>query len=183
VIHPLRRRHRLLITALAVVVPTLYLLALAARPSFPEDGWGRGGIPPSLEPIKEVGRELAAWPDLWPEPVRLTTRLVAMPDGLRALELLPVAPPDAPDLLLYWTPAAHQGDPASAGETLPGEAWLLGPFAPESPIPLPLPEVAWEGGGTLLLYSLGHQRLVAHAALPALPSPPLSSLSSPTGAP
>jgi hypothetical protein len=175
VIRPLRRRHRQVWGALAVVLPAVYVAALAARPAPPR----LDPLPPALvSGVPEGAAELGVRDNLWRGAV-LRTRLLALPGGGLAVELAASAVPAVPTPLVYWSSGAEA---ASAGETaerpgeapglcahegLPAEATLLGPLGFGGPTVLPLPEAARTGAGRLLLWSFGHGRVVAWAELPA----------------
>ena len=103
-----------------------------------------------------------------------TARLYAVPGGPALLELQPAesrgAPATAdPDVLLYWAP----GSAAAGAAESPDGAFLLGAASSDGAARrYPLPEPAREGGGRLLLWSLGHHALVASDALPAAAGAP-----------
>jgi len=158
VIRPLRLRHRRWTTALAVLLPAGVVLALATRPGPPP----RMALPPVLAPEPPAARPLAGWDGLW-RGAELTTRIGAVPDGGLRLDLEARVPVEAPDLLVYWHPAAG-AEPGAAA--LPPGATLLGTFAGGA-YGLPLPAAA-RGGGALILYSLAHGEVAAAAELPAL---------------
>lgn len=169
-IQPLRARHRRWITALAVLLPAAFVLALAARPAPP----AAVALSPALDPAAETARPLAGWDDLW-RGADLSTRVSRGRDGGLRLDLEATAAPAAPDLLVYWVPSgtpAAGSDPATETPTdaaLPPDAMLLGPFAGGA-YGLRLPPGA-AGGGGLLLYSLAHGRIAAGAELPPIAPP------------
>lgn len=151
---PLRRRHRRMILALALVLPALYVGALAARPS-PPPALPLTGVVSGAPPL---GASLAGqWPDLWMG-LPITTRLLVAPDLGRWVEIAPRRDLEVPGPLLYW----HPGPAAGGG--LPPDAVLLGPLAAGAPRAFRLPLEA--AGGELLLWSLEHGELVGRATLP-----------------
>ena len=138
----LRRRHRLLVGVLSVVVVLAFIAALSARPA------------PVIAPSMREGAE--------PLPYD-TSSWTAFGPGLRAIReresgrerLLIERRPglSSPDLLVYWA-----ADAPAAGD-LPTDAVLLGPLGDPGIHDFGLP--AGEAAGTLILYSLGHGRMLA----------------------
>ena len=143
-IRSLRRRHAGLVLGVAVIVPSVVLLALAARPSPP--------IMASLASPPATG----SW------------TIVDSDGGLRALieasggrEWLHLARDTtlvAPDVLVYWSP-----EPASGDEPFPPGAVLLGALGDPGTHTFNLP--AREVSGVMLLYSLAHRSSVASLPL------------------
>ncbi len=131
-IGPLRARHRWMTTALAVVVPILYVLILSSR--LEEHDEGHGSVAPVNASVVEGEFAGRAW--------RADGRLVFLPDR----------DPSLPDVLLYWSAVGP------VGEDLPANAHLLGALDGDAPRPLPGPPAA---GGPPLAYSLGHARAAA----------------------
>ncbi len=139
-IRPLRRRHLWMVILMAVLVASLYLAALAARPETPLEG----ELPAALG-VPEVapagaGVELPTSPPLRVRPTA---------DG--RIELAAEGPIEGAGLLLYWLPAGAGG---------PADGHLLGPLAGGARQVLALPPAA-AARGELLLYSLGHGEEVA----------------------
>ena len=155
-IRTLRRRHRRMIWTLAIIVPVLFVAALLARPTPPiADGL-------ALEATPAYPTEVNAWDDLWPS-VPITTRLLAdrMPAEQLAVELTPTEALLRPDVLVYWVPGEVQE------AALPETSYLLGALQGTEPQVWPLPEEARYVSGTLLLYSLPHDEVIAHTSLPS----------------
>ena len=161
-IAPLRRRHRLMTMALAIAVPVLYVVALAARPDEPVTPQLPAALAPA--PAGEVDNDFG---ELFSDPpivVRSRT------DGSRQrragvppkwwLELEPRAPLARPEVLVYWSKSP-------ATDRLPEDAWLIGGLAGDRVRAFELPLEAMGLAGYLVLYSLGHQEVVASAELPA----------------
>ncbi len=115
-IAPLRSRHRWLTATLAVAVPVLYIVALAARPGEPVTE----RLPAALmeAPAGDVGDDFG---ELVTEPaVAVRSRT----DGSTWwLELDPREPIVRPEVLIYWTPSS------GAIDRLPGDATLIGGLA------------------------------------------------------
>lgn len=158
-IAPLRRRHRLMITVLAVGIPVVFLAALGARTppptteELPSTVVDRGRVP-GMAADQEIS-DFFSTTDGAPA---VTLRLWASELVIAGLE--PEAPLTAPDVLVYWSPSA-EGD--STMDALPDDARLLGPLPGHGDRAFPLPTGSAEGA--LILYSLGWQEVVASRAL------------------
>ncbi|MCG8460185.1 MAG: hypothetical protein MI919_28205 [Holophagales bacterium] len=163
-IAPLRRRHRRVITLLAVALPVLVVLALGARPEPPvAEPLLDGPVVPGTPPVASVmlGGDSAESP-----PIEGMIRRHA-----EVLELELGLPLRHPDVLAYWL-EDPTGDSAGAGSApaasgIPAEAYLLGPVTARRVNVYRLPEASGGRAGRLLLYSLGHQLRLAEAAVPA----------------
>lgn len=138
-IQPLRTIHRRAFVALTFVLPAILFVALGARHTVPPARLGLTGV-------------------LWPKGTVQSS--LQGDSGNIAVILHTVNAFNEPDLLLYWTPAAP------AGNVLPAEARLLGPFAVERPFQLPRDRRV---PGQLVLYSLAHQSIIDAIALENLP--------------
>lgn len=161
----LRKRHRQLTLALALLVPPAVVLALRARVAQPISP-----LPASLatiEPSRDPG-------DRWLVPLgdgelQVSLRFVAggaVDDPSNrgevaqpAIELAGTSRAGTPEILVYWT----SNDPR--GDALPEDAILLGPLPFGSRARLPLPRAAAKSSGFLVLYSLSHGNVVARRAL------------------
>lgn len=153
-----RRRHRLIVTALLGIVPVGVVIGLLAREPVPAmhptdpalHGLRRFAVPPGTNPSEE-GWSLVGGLDLG---VQLST------DGeQRHLDLYPGPETLAPDVLVY-----HSASAVVAGGDLPGDALLLGSLAGLEPRRLPFPSD--RSAGHLILYSLGHARLLGSTPVP-----------------
>ena len=128
--------------------------AMAGRPPLPRVGaWPDFLGDPPVAPSEILwAREdlFGAWP------VRVTAHV----DG--TIDVKPLRPLDRPDLLLYWTAQTVRLTP------LPPDAHLLGRIAGTTVqrFRLPEPRPADEHG-SLVVYSLAHQEIVATANLPS----------------
>ncbi len=148
----LRRRHRSMTTvaALVALVGVAGALAFRASPDIP-----RAEIlaPDSAGPDGDVfwssDRVFEAWPS--------DVRLLRAADGV-ALEIDPRGEGLTPDVLVYWAPQAEPRD------KVPESAQLLGRLAGTQARRFTLRATT---AGSLYLYSLGHQTLVATGRLPA----------------
>lgn len=144
-IAPLRKRHRVMISVLAFVVPAVCALALWSRPRL-----NVGETPGTVLPQAVVGAE-----DLEVLP-GFRTAVHGEPGSAR-LEIEPLSALRQPDLLVYFTTA-------TPADSLPDDAHLLGAVAHQQPRSFALPAAAAEGG-YLVLYSLAHQTVVLSGAL------------------
>lgn len=151
-IRPLRRAHRRIVTAVAILLPALVLVALAGRrPDAVEDS-----LPAPLGEIPPAGL-VAGGPLTAAAGVELRSGRSA--DGRRWIELRAREPLTHPDVLVYWS----EPDPAGAtAARLPPAARLLGVLSDTRTRWLPLPGAA---AGELLFYSLAHDELVGRAPL------------------
>ena len=156
-IRSLRKRHMATFSVLLVVLPLLYALALSVRSE-----------PKSVDELPAFGDDAAAFSVVLAERAhdssafKATTRIVAdqSPAGQIRLEIALHANIEAPDMLLYWSAS----DVESGGQ-LPSNAYLLGSLQAASRQQVPLPSAAREKDGRLILYSLGHQEVVASVPL------------------
>lgn len=157
-IRPLRQRHRMIISLLALVLPVAFIFALAARKRVPR----MQDVPASLRGNDAtLPQTLFEREDLWPD-LSITTRLLAdqhQPAKL-AVELHPQEALAAPDILVYWRPRDVEASAASLAQ-----AYLLGTLGGRQKRSWYLPEAARTTEGELILYSLGHQTILATAPL------------------
>jgi len=143
-IRPLRARHRLVVSLGLVVLPALVVGAVLARRPVPV-----ATVPPALTRLQGAGVDATWRGRVWASP---PTDVSVFRDGERALLLIePREDPGLPDLLVYRSSAPE------AGTELPDDAVLLGRLDGSSPVWVE----AGDERGTLILYSLAHQRVVA----------------------
>lgn len=155
-IAPLRRRHRLMIGFVTPLVIVFFVLALKARPYPPVMEAAPSALiapSPSLEPV------IFERPDLFQRPA-VQGRVRGTIAGLQ-LELEPLEPLRLPSVLVYWTDS-----PTTPSVADLAAARLLGPLSDTRTQVFPLPNAV--SGGHLVLYSLGHQEIVATAEFPTL---------------
>ena len=155
-IRPLRRRHRFIVSALAVLLPLAFVFALSAR----KTSALMRDLPLALsKQASSFPRVLWEKENLWSD-LKMSTRVCGdeLPPTQLALELHPFEDLKAPDVLVYWSPQ-------NSGEEL-NEAYLLGALAGRHKRSWPLPQAALQSEGKIVLYSLGHQQILASAALP-----------------
>ena len=153
-IAPLRRRHRWMTATFAVVVPVLYVVALAARPDEPVVA----RLPAALAEAA-AGEAIDDFGELLADPAVVVR---SRSDGSSWwIELDPSGPIARPEVLVYWSRSS-----ATAGR-LPEDAYLIGSLAGDRARAFKLPEAALGRAGTLVLYSLGHQETVASTRVPA----------------
>ncbi len=158
-IQRLRQRHRNIIVILIVILPALFLAALATRSSGP----AAHEIPPFLvNETPAFPRVLFEKNNLWPGH-NLLTRVCAdqTPPQRLVLELQPRQTFSKPDILVYW----HEPVTAS-GNQLPENAYLLGALVGKHLRRFVLPEPARLVEGQLVLYSLAHHQILATTTLP-----------------
>ena len=158
-IHALRRRHRLAITALAVLLPIVFAagLALRTQPAI------MNPLPAALsQATPGLSRVLTSRGDLLPG-LGASVRVLAdsVPPSRMTVEITPSVDPHEPDLLVYWSALPDGGT-----NPLPPDAHLLGSLAGIRPRALPLPDLALTQDGALIVYSLAHGRRLATTPLP-----------------
>ncbi len=135
----LRGRHRRLVVWVGAIALAGFIAALLARPPRP--------IEPRLRSVDTTG-----WTSFGPEE-RLRASLLGEPGDeyvnvARAPRLV------GPDLLVYWSPdAGAPGDAGGRGQVLLGALGDPGVYRYRLP--------SSRDGGTLVVYSLGHEEVVA----------------------
>ena len=150
-----RSRHRVMIVALALVVPVLFVAGLMLRQSIPiaeaAPSRGRASDSEGLEVLGEqtVGEEL---------PIRVSWLRAAGPGARRAVGLALEGPLKRPDLLVYWD------DDSGDGSALSEAARLLGRVGGRR-------EVVWEvpqpgDGGRLVFYSTAWKAVAGSVSPP-----------------
>ncbi|MGH7595223.1 MAG: hypothetical protein ACREOI_02675 [bacterium] len=159
-IQPLRRRHRWMMAAITVILPVVFVAGLAVRKPIPAtENIPAASTSPSSMAFTHLLFEKT---DLWPE-LKITTRVYAdqQPAERLAVELHPQDYLKIPDLLVYWHP-----QPSIQTDKLPDGAYLLGALAGTQKLRCILPEPAMTQDGSLILYSLAHQKIIAATMLP-----------------
>lgn len=155
-IAPLRRAHRLTFRVLAIALPVGIFCAIDARPQLPSSP-RVAGVSPSTR-----GSGISAPPLTDPGLASLELEDGSRLELRRAASELGVTPvghsPSLPTLLLYLCPALPEGD------ALPADARLVGSLGGPDRRLFDLGEDSVRG--EVLVYSLAHQRIVGHAALP-----------------
>jgi len=153
-IQPLRAAHRRAFAGLAAVLPAILLIGLGARVSRQGEGAHIGDVPATAEVVRESG-------SLWQNHTIQST-FYRMPDHPQEIDALlrPAQDLNAPDLLLYWTANAPQGN------ALPGKAKFMGSFKAGTALPIPLNE---NHTGYLVLFSSAHQSVFDTARVEKLP--------------
>lgn len=153
-IAPLRAAHRLAFVALALVVPPVFALALAARPLRSP----AGVIPAALAPEPPVTTLRLERDDLWPGLAIRTRLFTGAGDRDLVVEIAPLVDLARPDVLVYWAPGA-------SSDRLPDGARWLGRLDGTTPRRFALPPAASTEPGRLHLYSLGHAQWLGSAPL------------------
>ena len=151
----LRRRHRQMAVAMALIIPAVYAAALLARRAPAREA----AVPFATRPTS--GRTVIA-----AQGVVSGVRLSATVDPSGGLTLTAATPLRQPDLLLYWT-----GSETGASDSLPQDAILLGQVSGERSEGFRLPAARNNRAGHLLFFSLGHAQTVGSIALPAGSAP------------
>ena len=162
-IRELRRRQRRLLVVLGVLIPMVFTIAIVNR----KPPVTMAALPaPVIDQHATPPVEVAALPLLFTDPA-VNARLLAdsVPPSRISVELVPAGDPRQPDLLVYWSEES-----VAPGHELPPGAYLIGSMVGGNRRVLPLPQTASNGGGTLILFSLGHSRLVGVAPLPPVPA-------------
>jgi hypothetical protein len=153
-IQPLRTVHRRALVTLAFVLPVVIVAGLGARRPRPPSGTLAVQLGGSAHLVRKSGT-------LWPKHAMQTE---FYDDSSRPGDIDVVVSPaeelNEPDLLLYWS--AEQ----PAGDSLPGDARLVGPFIAKKSFVLPL-DVA--RSGYLIWFSLPHQAVFDTAKVEKLP--------------
>lgn len=150
----LRVRHRRASAALGALAPAVLVLAIVARTPIPSDPSG-GALDAGPELPEGSDRRLS-WSD---EALALRVRDPAS-GAAPVLELAPRRALEAPDVLVYWSPGAVE-----RLDVPPPEASFVGTLAGARRRTFALPALARERPGTVVLYSLGHRRVVLSADL------------------
>lgn len=157
-IRPLRQRHRIIITAIAIFLPIAFMAGIAARKVIPAME-----LPAAIaQPRPEFLHMIFEKDDFWPG-LQVAVRVFAdsLPPANLAVELQPQRYLKMPDILIYWSAS----QPTNL-EKLPESAYLVGTLSGLEARRFPLPSPALDSDGTLILYSLARQEMIAAANLP-----------------
>jgi hypothetical protein len=154
-IRPLRQRHRLMLLGLSVALPLLFGAGLLARKA-----------PAVMEALPATGRvpEAGAYPLVVAEreadslAVQIRLRADGRPARRLALELMPRQYLKEPDLLVYW-------HPGTASDVSPSGGYLLGAMDGARARIFALPDTARHTNGTVIFYTLAHQKTLETATL------------------
>jgi hypothetical protein len=177
-----RRRHRLIFLFVGPALVAFFLAALNSRPSPPTMAdlpslahasavSSAHRVPGALGEGEVIYRREDLFPG-WPARVIAYLGDKQGREQSREIELKPLRPLAAPDVLLYWAPAVADSalgdDAAQSAPRLPLDAHLLGRIGGTERRRFVLPDhdVPAESGA-LILYSLGHQVVIAKASLPS----------------
>lgn len=159
-IQPLRRRHCWMMAAITIVLPIVFVAGLAVRKPIP----ATENVPAALMTPAAISFShlLFERSDLWTD-LKITTRVYAdqQPAEHLAVELHPQDYLKIPDMLAYWRP-----QPSIQTDQLPDNVYLLGALAGAQKLRFILPEPAMTQDGSLILYSLAHQKIIAATMLP-----------------
>lgn len=155
-IRPLRKRHRTMVTVLAVILPVVAVVGVILRKppivtdntqlprvieaeAFPHQVWAKNGFGDDFPDIR----------------IRLLSDDVQATQF--AVELSIPKQVTRPDVLVYWSEHSTVDDESST---------LLGAFRSSAATIYPLPTSAEAENGVLMLYSLAHQQIVAAIPFP-----------------
>jgi hypothetical protein len=144
-----------MIFALTVTLPAAFALGIVTRKEVPSFQLTSSSL--SVKAHKST--ELWSREDLWGKKA-IKTRLLMIGPTQLAVELVPIDRIVRPDVLVYWIPGVPKNQ-----NSLPDDAFLLGSFDQSSPAPLRLPDMAAKQIGTLALYSLADQEIIATSKL------------------
>lgn len=147
-IRPLRIRHRRIFTMLGLLLPVAFGLGIAARKPVPQMNLGSFALNLSGASSAHLLWERSDLFTNAPVLVRLSHA-----DGEPIMNCTATADFVKPDLLVYWS--SHR---TPISDSLPGDAVLLGGFSTPN---LRLPHDAVNRAGTLMLFSLADNELVA----------------------
>ena len=157
-IRPLRQRHRIAISAIAILLPIAFVAGIAARKTIPAME-----LPPAIiQPQPAFSHLVFKKDNLWPD-LEVAVRVFAdsLPPANLIVELQPRSYIKMPDILIYWSPR-----PANSLEKLPENAFLVGTLSGVEARRFPLPSPALNSDGSLILYSLARQEMIAAALAP-----------------
>jgi hypothetical protein len=155
-IRKLRTRHLRWMIALAVLIPAGMIAGLAARPNFlindplPEAFWRSN---------RHFGRSIGST-----TPIQLTgvslDLAVVVDAGRKAIQVSNPLETDMPEALFYYS-----REKPDMAEDLPQNATLLGELGRAKSTVWDLPADAAAGKGFVIVYSLGHDEILAWGAL------------------
>jgi hypothetical protein len=153
-IQPLRTVHRRAFVALAFVLPAILLAGIEARhPSASPTGRALE-LPATAYLVRESN-------GLWSQH-SIATKFYGRSGSPQEIYVVlrPMQALNEPDLLLYWSTNAPQGN------SLPNESLLVAPYAADEAFALPLEKGR---AGNLILFSLAHQSVFDSARVEKLP--------------
>lgn len=147
----LRRRHRRMFAVIGVLLPIAFVVGIAARQAVPRVAALPDGLADSSRQFTSTEWERD---DVFTQ-ISIPVRLLRERANDGQFAVLFAAPKDfsKPDLIVYWVTGN-----ASIGRVVPEDARLLGAFNSSS---LALPGEVMDGEGSLILFSLADQEIVA----------------------
>lgn len=153
-IQPLRTMHRRAFVVLALILPAILLAGIEAR----HPSASLTGRAPELPATAYLVRESNG---LWTQH-SIATKFYAKSDSPKDIYVVlrPMQTLNEPDLLLYWSTDAPQGD------SLPSKSLLVGPYTADEAFALPVEK---SRAGNLILFSLAHQTVFDIARVEKLP--------------
>jgi hypothetical protein len=153
-IQPLRVAHRRAFVGLTVVLPAILWIGIGARTSRPGESVLVADVPAPANVVRDSS-------NLWQNHTIHST-FYSRSDRPREIDVVLQSAKDlnAPDLLLYWTNRAPQGN------NLPREAEFVGAFRTGKAFLIPLNK---KSTGYLVLFSSAHQSVLDTARVEKLP--------------
>ncbi len=149
-----------MMAAITIVLPVVFVAGLAVRKPIPPTANtpSTSMTPPAISFSHLMFEKSDLLADL-----KITTRVYAdqQPAERLAVELQPQSYLKIPDMLVYWHP-----QPSIQKSQIPDDAYLLGALAGTQKLRCILPEPAATQDGSLILYSLAHQKIIVTAKLP-----------------
>ena len=153
-IESLRVAHRRAFVMLGLVLPATLLIGLGSRRSRPDAGARTADVPATANAVRESS-------NLWRSHTIHTT-LYSRSDRSQEIDVVLQSAEElnAPDLLLYWSANAPEGN------VLSEEARLVGAFKTAKAFPIPL---NGKHTGYLVLFSSAHKSVFDTARVEKLP--------------
>ena len=153
-IQPLRAVHRGAFVTLALLLPAILLIGLAARRSRPGPGAHAADLPTTAYVVRESS-------NLWQKHT-IQSKFYSRSDRPQDIGVVLQSAEEfnEPDLLLYWAAIGPEGS------ALPKDGRLVGAFTKGKVLPLPLNE---KRAGYLVLFSQAHQTVFDAARVEMLP--------------
>ena len=150
-IRPLRQRHRRMVIVLGVILPVAFAVGIAARKPVP----GMTSVPKELvaSPQKFAVTEWERADLFMKAPIQVGLLRESAGAGHFAVEFSAAKDFVKPDLIVYWVAVGTK-----ITDTIPDDAFLVGPFNSSAALPLPLE--AGSASGALVLYSLADHAIV-----------------------
>ena len=157
-----RRVHLYSSTALALLLPIVFIAGVGFRPRYPANSEAAGPAFAGFATASEAEAAIANFPKEELARAFVNPTLSSADGDALQLELQPKSPPSFPDPLLYWQEGSEPP------EELGANAILLGPFVGTSRRIFSLPPQARSKNGYLAVYSGLTGEIAVTFALPAI---------------